>query len=123
MRILWRFANINKSKIIADAIKQTIRGGPPRNMATTEPIMPTSEAVPNRPVTHVTSNKGKKTAKSWRIGSCNSWKLNGPKVKFRTAKKAQKTAVRAMSTVVRYVLLLILSLSNTFSPNRNTPMY
>ena len=106
--------------MIAEKAKQMIRGGPPSNMATTEPMMPTNEAVPNRPVTHVTSNKGKKTAKSCRIGSCNSWTLNGPKVKFKTAKTAQKTAVRATSTVVRYVLSLILSLSNTFLRNSNT---
>lgn len=101
MRILWRFANISKSKMTAEAAKQTIRGGPPRDIATTEPMMPTNELVPNRPVAHVTSNKGKKTAKSWRIGSCSSWKLKGPKVKFKTAKTAQKMAVRATSTVVR----------------------
>lgn len=119
MRILWRPANITKSKITAEAAKQTIRGGPPKNMATTEPKMPTNELVPNRPVAHVTSNNGKKTAKSWRIGSCISWKLKRPKIKFRTAKTAQKVAVRATSTVVRYLLLLIFSLSNTFQENRN----
>ena len=123
MRILWRFANISKSKRIAEAAKQTIRGGPPNDMATIEPMMPTNELVPNRPVAHVTSNNGKKTAKSWRIGSCSSWKLKGPKVKFKTAKTAQKTPVMATSTVVRYVLLLIFSLSNTFLHNRNTLLH
>jgi hypothetical protein len=50
----------------AETAKQNmiIGGGPPKGTTNIEPMMPASELVPNRPVTHATSNNVKKTAKS-----------------------------------------------------------
>jgi hypothetical protein len=64
IRTAWRFANISKSKITAEAAKQIINGGPPQNMAIIEPIMPTNELAPKRPTAHAMISNGKKAAKS-----------------------------------------------------------
>jgi hypothetical protein len=39
-------------------------GGPPKPTTIIDPMMAASKLVPNRPVTHATSNNVKKTAKS-----------------------------------------------------------
>jgi hypothetical protein len=70
-------------------------------MANIEPIMPASELVPNRPVTHATRSNVKKTPKACSTGSCIRLKLSGPKVKFMTIQRAQKMPVSATSTLVK----------------------
>jgi hypothetical protein len=83
-------------------------------------MIPTVEAVPDLPVTQATSRSVKKAAKSWSTGRWSRLKLNGPNVKFRTAQRAQKTPISAMSAASKYVLALIFPLSNTFSRKGNT---
>lgn len=60
----WRFTDMSKSKITAEAAKQTISGGPPKNIAIIEPMMPTIELAPKRPTAHAMISNGKKAAKS-----------------------------------------------------------
>lgn len=44
----------------AETAKQIISMGPPKNIATIEPMIPTSELVPKLPVAHAVSNNVKK---------------------------------------------------------------
>jgi hypothetical protein len=89
------------SNSIADEAKPIMWGEGLIIRTIIEPITPTMEAVPNLPVAQTTSNSVRKTAKSQNIGRLNKLKPKGPNVRLRTTHNAQKTLIKAMSTVVK----------------------